>query len=653
MLNERRAVELTQQYVDNCPMLIALWDEHFNLVEINENFKGIFGLIDKSEFIRRVSDFWPEKQPCGTLSYKKAAEAFEIVMEVGKHHFEWEFVSSSGESMPFEAFGIKIERDGKPHAVCFFHDLRSIKAVAKREQETLQLVQKLLDNSPVFVELWDTESNMIDCSERMYKLLGADSREDFADRFYDFCLPVQPCGTPVKELNNKMNKLAIENGFARTEWAYKLPNGETMLTDTTYISAKHNEKDVVIVYSIDTRPVKAALEAEESNQAKTRFLARMSHEIRTPISAVMGISEVNLRNKKLEPDIEEAFNKIYDSSRMLLGIVNDLLDLSKIESGKMELVQDTYEVVTLVNDAAMLSKVYLKNKAVEFKLEVDENLPTHLFGDVLRIRQIITNLLTNAFKYTEAGTVVFSLNAESADEGKVMLVLAFRDTGIGMSETQRAELKGEYVRFHEQLKPLIGGTGLGIPIIYSLAELMGAEFDMKSEVGQGTNVVIRIPQMVESDVLIGRDVAESLMKFELNKHTSAKDFEFVPEKMPGGKVLVVDDVEINLFVAEAMLAAFGVDVTLCESGKDAVERIVNGEEYDVIFMDHMMPEMDGIEAAKILRGRGYDKPIVALTANAIVGQSEIFMQNGFSGFMSKPIDIKVLNGFLVRFIKGE
>jgi len=319
----------------------------------------------------------------------------------------------------------------------------------------------------------------------------------------------------------------------------------------------------------------------------------------------------------------------------------------------MELVQDTYEVVSLVSDATVLSKVYLKNKAVEFKLDVDKNLPTHLFGDVLRIRQIITNLLTNAFKYTEQGTVSFSLAVEEAEDGMITLALAFRDTGIGMSDEQIAELRGEYVRFHEHAKPFIGGTGLGIPIIYSLAELMGAEFDLQSEVGNGTSAVIRIPQRIESSELIGKETAESLMRFELSKQTTAKDFDCVLEQLDGGKVLVVDDVETNLFVAEAMLGAFGVDVTLCGSGYDAVERIENGEEYDIIFMDHMMPGMDGIETTKRLHQMGYAKPIVALTANAIVGQSEMFLNNGFSGFMSKPIDTKVLNGFLVKYIKGE
>jgi CheY-like chemotaxis protein/anti-sigma regulatory factor (Ser/Thr protein kinase) len=338
---------------------------------------------------------------------------------------------------------------------------------------------------------------------------------------------------------------------------------------------------------------------------------------------------------------------------MLLNIVNDILDFSKIESGKMLLVHNEYDVATLVSDAAQLHLLYSESKNISFQMYVDEDLPAKLVGDVLRIRQVITNLLTNAFKYTESGKVSFSLKHEHEKEGYVALVIAIEDTGMGMTAEQIEELRGEYVRLHEREKPFVSGTGLGIPIVHSLAQMMGAQFDLNSEVGKGTSAIIRIPQEVSGSEILGREFAKSLQNFESKAWLFAKDFEFEPEPMPYGSVLVVDDVDTNLYVAEAMLESFGLNIELCERGHEAIDKVKQGKVYDIIFMDHMMPEMDGIEATQILRDMGYTHPIVALTANALKGQAEMFMQNGFSGFMSKPLDIKLLNSHLVRFIKSK
>ena len=407
------------------------------------------------------------------------------------------------------------------------------------------------------------------------------------------------------------------------------------------------------------RTIEHLTEVSEANsKSKSRFLARMSHEIRTPITAVLGISEIQLRNQTMPPQIEDAFAKVYDSSKTLLKIVNDILDFSKIESGKMPIIEDEYDVASLVSDAAQLHLVYLDRKAVTFEMSVDENLPAKLIGDALRVRQIINNLLTNAFKYTKEGKVSLSLQCEKSKLGNMTLVITIQDTGIGMSRNQVEELSdtnSEYVRFHEKEKPFVSGTGLGLPIVYSLAHMMDAKLDLKSEVGKGSDVTVRIPQKVAGTEILGLELAQNLQNFESGTWTwaAAKDMEFVPEQMPYGKVLVVDDVDSNLYVAEAMLEAFGLTVELCESGPDAIDRVKQGKVYDIIFLDHMMPEMDGLEVAKVLWDMGYDHPIVALTANAIKGQAELFMENGFSGFMSKPIDINRLNSYLVRFIADK
>ena len=403
----------------------------------------------------------------------------------------------------------------------------------------------------------------------------------------------------------------------------------------------------------DRLRVKEAEAAEESSKAKSKFLARISHEIRTPISAVMGISEMQLRNQAVPPHIEECFAKIYDSSKLLLNIVNDILDFSKIEAGKMSIIDSEYDVAQLVNDVAQLRLVYLESKDVAFQMLIDKDIPAKLIGDALRIRQIISNLLTNSFKYTETGTVTFSLQCEKKDDEHVTLVISIQDTGMGMTAEQLAEIKSEYVRLHEQKNPHVGGTGLGLPIVFNLASIMNAQLDMNSDVGKGTSIVFRIPQKLSGTEVLGAELAGKLQNFEADTWSASDELNFVPQPMPYGKVLVVDDVGVNLDVAMAMMEFFGLNTDVCQSGKEAIAKVQQGNVYDIIFMDHMMPNMDGIEATNILRSMGYNKPIIALTANALKGQDEIFMESGFSGFLSKPIDINILYDYLVRFIKDK
>jgi CheY-like chemotaxis protein/anti-sigma regulatory factor (Ser/Thr protein kinase) len=304
-----------------------------------------------------------------------------------------------------------------------------------------------------------------------------------------------------------------------------------------------------------------------------------------------------------------------------------------------------------VSDAAQLQLAYIDRKNVTFELHVDENLPTTLIGDILRVNQIISHLLTNAFKYTNEGSVSLTLACERGEGERVNLIITIADTGIGMSKSRIKEiedLNSEFVNLNEQAKNYQSGTGLGLPVVYSLVNMMGAKMTFQSELNEGSTVVVNIPQRTTTFDILGVEVAQSLEKLESVTWNSSKEFQFEPPQMPHGKVLVVDDVDSNLYVAEAMLESFGITVELCESAEDALAKIEAGNIYHIILMDHMMPNMDGIEATKILRERGYNHPIVALTAGSGQSQAQMFTENGFSGFMSKPIDIYLLNAYLVR-----
>ena len=405
------------------------------------------------------------------------------------------------------------------------------------------------------------------------------------------------------------------------------------------------------------RSIRVAVEeARAANQAKSMFLSNMSHEIRTPMNAILGITEIQFQNETLSPEAKEAFDKIYSSGDMLLGIINDILDLSKIEAGKLELVIGSYNTASMINDTAQLNMMRIGSKPIEFKLEVDENFPAMLQGDELRVKQILNNLLSNAFKYTEKGRVTLGASVEQGvnpDRSGVAVIFRVSDTGQGMTNEQIERLFDEYTRFNQQANRSTEGTGLGMSIAQNIIRLMNGSINVKSEPGKGTVFTVRLPQGSVGPEVLGRELAENLRQFRLSSKEQMKRVQISRESMPYGSVLIVDDVETNIYVAKGLLAPYSLKIDSADSGPKAIEKINNGAAYDIVFMDHMMPGMDGIEATKIIRGLGYKGTIVALTANALAGQAEIFLENGFDDFISKPIDLRQLNTVLNKFVRDK
>ena len=409
-----------------------------------------------------------------------------------------------------------------------------------------------------------------------------------------------------------------------------------------------------------TKEEKIAFErdmAEESNKAKSRFLARMSHELRTPITAVLGISEIEMQNPDLPPKTEESFVKIQTSANRLLSIVNDVLDLSKIESSKLKLYNEEYEVKNLISNVTQLQPGYQKNKKIDFILKVDESLPVHLMGDLIHIEQIVSNLLSNAFKYTESGVVELSWThlPHESKEGYVNLAITISDTGCGMTAEQISTLgQGEYLRFHEDENKYVSGTGLGMSIVHNLLTLMDGTKTIESTVGTGTVIKVTIPQKLTGDSsVLGKEVAVKLQQCENYLSVVGSNLTLTAEPMPHGRVLIVDDQEINLLVISGLLAPYQLQVETCESGSEAIEKVKQGNVYDIIFMDIMMPVLDGVETMKILRDIGYTHPIVAQTANALIGQAEKLTKAGFDDFLSKPIQTKSLNVIVQKYVSDK
>ena len=414
-------------------------------------------------------------------------------------------------------------------------------------------------------------------------------------------------------------------------------------------------KDAAHAVNMLIEKVKLVDKAEASSLAKSTFLAHMSHEIRTPMNAIIGISEIQLQNREIPLEAEDAFGKIYSAGNLLLRLINDLLDMSKIEVGKMELFVEKYAVESIVSDSILINMTNIESKQIELVVDVSEQMPRFLVGDELRIKQILNNLLSNAFKYTQRGKITLSAKTEHDPSipDKIILVMTVKDTGQGMSKDQIDRLFDSYVRFNMDKNRFTEGTGLGMSITRDLINLMNGSISVESEPGVGSTFTVRLPQAQFGVELIGAKLAENLRNFRATSHAKIKRSQIVYEIMPYGKILIVDDVGMNLYVAKGLMTPYRLEIDTANSGTQAINMIKEGAVYDIIFMDHMMPEMDGFEATRIIREMGYTGSIVALTANAILSQINKFIENGFDDFLSKPIDTRQLNSVLRKFVRDK
>ncbi|MCL2184824.1 MAG: ATP-binding protein [Treponema sp.] len=530
--------------------------------------------------------------------------------------------------------------------------LTADETVQKLTEENIMLenIKEIMDGLELMVFVTDPKTNeILFMNQTMKQYYGVEG-----DAVGQICYKVlkrrgeKRCGfCPCISLDKEPGKIIVWDEhttdtnciYRRVDRYIKWPNGKT----------------VHIQHSIDmTELINAKEAAEMSNRSKGIFLAQMSHEIRTPMNAILGISEIQLHDKTLSANAEEGYRKIYESGNLLLNIINDILDFSKIDAGKLEIVCTQYEIPELINNAVQLNCMRFKHKPLSIKINLDKNTPHDLIGDGLRIKQILNNLLSNAFKYTDKGEVELSVHAETGFNDKtVILVLKVRDTGQGMTENQVLRIFDEYSRFNLDTNRSISGTGLGMSITKRLIDIMNGEIHVESKPCEGSIFTVRLPQTLYGSAVCGEEAVKNLQEFNFRGATLHKKTQIVYEQMPYGKVLVVDDVTSNLLVAKGLLMPYGLNIETSNNGFEAIEKIKTNKQYDIIFMDHMMPGIDGIKTTNILRAMGYTQPIVALTANAVIGQEEVFLSNGFDGFIPKPIDSCKLNRILIEFIKDK
>ncbi|MBO4899009.1 MAG: response regulator [Lachnospiraceae bacterium] len=381
--------------------------------------------------------------------------------------------------------------------------------------------------------------------------------------------------------------------------------------------------------------------ADEANNAKSNFLANMSHEIRTPMNAILGMDEMILRETD-DSKIRKYATDIHSAGRTLLSIINDILDLSKIESGKMELVPVEYDFASVLNDVVNMTMAKAKEKGLKYDLTVDPDIPSVLRGDEIRIRQVILNITNNAIKYTEEGSVGIDIHFEREENTFVAKV---SDTGMGIREEDMDKLFSSFQRLDETRNRKVEGTGLGLNITKQLAEMMGGTIDVQSEYGKGSVFTVRIVQEVIDPTPIG-DYKKRLEESQVQKEA------YVPKLVaPNARVLIVDDNEMNLEVITELMGESKIRTRVALSGEDCIA-IVSRESFDVILLDQMMPGMSGTQTLEIIRKEHLadGTPVIALTADAIMGARESYLKEGFNDYLSKPIMYEDLENLLIKYI---
>ncbi|MCL1992273.1 MAG: ATP-binding protein [Spirochaetes bacterium] len=510
-------------------------------------------------------------------------------------------------------------------------------ALAEANAKQKAYTDMLLETCPNIIALFDAGGDFVLSTNALLKATDTPNFDFIKKRNYKDFLPKYFSEDSFKKFIEAVNNAKSTGDVVVFEgWVDFSMSGKPRFYSTE-IRRTSASQGILMVMTDLTDIVKEKEAVLAANRAKTDFLAIMSHEIRTPMNAIVGFSEL-LGRTDLDERQLKYISDIRRSSDSLLAIINDVLDLSKIEAGKMEVVCVNFNLKQLLDSLYSMFKIFSQNKNLKFNFCISENLPETVRGDENRLRQVMVNLLSNAMKYTKAGGVTVSaalVEDASSTSGKI-LRLDVEDTGIGLRTEDMGSLFVPFMQFDLKRNRNILGTGLGLPIAHNLCRLMGGDLTAKSEYGRGSVFSVTVPYQ-EAEIVVEKE--NDIFHFTA----------------PNAKVLVVDDMEINLDVAEAMLSAFGITPTLSQKGLEAIE-LVNSNYYDIVFMDHMMPEMDGIEAAKRIRelgGQNKNLTIVALTANAIYGAENMFIQNGMNDVLFKPLSFDQLNLCLRRWLPAE
>ena len=646
---------------DAAPLCCSLWGESFNIIDCNMAAVKLFGTSGKEEYIKRFSELSPPIQPCGRASIDIIHENHTKVLKDGvEMHFEWMHRRLDGEPMPTDVTLVRVKYKGSFAVASYVRDLREFKVNMAKMRENDELVQLMLDATPLCCNLWDESFNTIECNQEAVKLFDLADKQEYLERFFELSPPFQPCGRPSKETMLENLGKAFRDGFFRFSWMHQNPDGTPIPSDIILVRVRHKEGYIVAGYTRDLREHNKMIEslelalkqATEASKAKSDFLSTMSHEMRTPMSVIIGMTSIGRKAESAE-EKNHSLNIIGDTSAHLLGVINDVLDMAKIEADKLELVPVDFNFEGMLQKVMTVVRFQADEKKQTLIVNTDKSIPAFILGDDQRLAQVIANIATNAIKFTpEKGEV--RINISLVDEVSEIYTLRFEvvDSGIGITAEQQKKLFKAFEQAESGMNREYGGTGLGLVISKNIVELMDGEIWVESESGKGSKFIF-VVKMRRSDKTHRVSGGDSECPGETGD--TLEGINDARGEFTGKRVLIAEDVEINREILMALLEDTGLIFECAVNGKEALDMVEKAHgKYDIIFMDLQMPQMDGYEATRRIRALPFleraDLPIIAVSANVFTSDIEKCYAAGIDDHLGKPLDIDKILEVLRKYL---
>ena len=635
---------MSQLILDSSPFAVAVLDAELNVVDCNEAALRLFGVSSEREYLENQFLFCAPIQPDGRFAGEAARQLVIEARDKGESVARWVYMNKNGDPVPSEITLKRLDYDDTFIIVKYIRDLRAELEAQATVQEITERNSIMINAAPIGFVYFDDEFSVIDCNPAALSLFGMADTEAFGRDFLANCPEYQPDGRLSTESFTDTMQKTVNDGQVTVEWHHMTAAGEPLPTEITLKRIEYQSSYRIVAYLRDLREHKAVLAemqraaqqqkeakelAEDSAKTKSEFLANMSHEIRTPMNGIIGITGLALK-KEPTGAMKEYLEKIDQSARSLLRIIGDILDFSKIEAGKLEIEYAEFDINAVLSEIRNITSYSVSRKGIDFIVNVPEDMNFNVIGDSLRLQQVLLNIISNAIKFTQEGSVSVSVVIADRKESAAELVFNVSDTGIGMTEEQASKIFDAFGQADSSTTRKYGGTGLGLAICKSLVELMGGRIWLESEPGAGTTFFFtaRFETTVSREITAGQ--------------TDNDDY-VIPSELVGSRLLLAEDNEINRMIATELLEIAGFKLDVAENGKEAVEMVLKNQ-YDLILMDIQMPEMDGFTATRIIRShdRLTDIPIIAMTANAMLGDREKSIEAGMNDHVTKPLMPRVL-----------
>lgn len=632
-----KAEELMETIFDASPVCSSVWSRWGELLSCNKESVRLFSLESKRQFIELFDELSPEIQACGkpsrTLSLEYITEAFRT----GHLTFEWMHQSLSGEPIPARVTLVRVRYCQEDMVAAYVQDLRELRAQEEQRHKADERTHLMLNAMPLCCNFWDKNYTNIACNDEALRLFDLKNQQEYLDSFIRLSPPAQPCGRASQAMIREKISQAFTEGYARFEWMHQKLDGTPIPTEITLMRLLFQDEYVIVGYTRDLRELKATLakvqaahaelvlardEAVAHSKAKSEFLANMSHEIRTPMNGIIGLSHLALQSPGIPPQLRDYLLKIDFSAKALLRIINDILDFSKITAGKLELEHTPFNLMEVLENTLQPVIPSITGKGLEILFDIGKEIPIHLVGDAVRLRQVILNLVSNAVKFTSHGSIVIRIENVSRSTSDIVLRFTVADTGIGVAPDYLARLFESFTQADSSTTRRYGGTGLGLAICKQLVTLMGGSISAESALGKGSTFIFT--------ARFGVADASSLRRQPV-------------DDLGGKRVLVADDNAISRKILSTYVRNFGADVDCVNDGETALLRILErqqqGRPYHVLVVDWKMPGMDGMElASQIRRAPGLlATPIIMVSAYDLESLAAEAPAADINAVLTKPV----------------